>query len=86
MKIQSLTWKSDNFGQAAPAIAVRLAGGTYGVWIALFREGRATGAARPLGAGCRLTEAEAVAGAKYSNLAMGGPSATGDFQMGGATG
>lgn len=84
-KIESLTWKSDDFGPAAPAIAVKLVSGTYGVWIAIFKNGRATGAARPLAAGCRLSEAEAVAGAKASNRAMGGPSATGAFQMGGVT-
>ena len=85
MKVQALVYKADDFGTGAPHIAVRVAGGTYGVWAATFRAGRATGAAYPVGSGCRLTEAEAVAGAKAANFAMGGPSATGGFQMGGVT-
>lgn len=86
MKVTALIWKSENFGANAPHIAVQVSGGTYGVWAATFRAGRATGAAYPVGSGCRLTEAEAVAGAKAANLGMGGPSATGGFQMGGVTG
>lgn len=87
MKVQALVFKADNFGPATPCIAVQVTGGTYGVWVAKFdRNGRATGSARPIGSGSRLTEAEAVAGAKAANLSMGGPSATGGFQMGGVTG
>jgi hypothetical protein len=87
MRVTALVWKSDNFGTGAPHIAVQVAGGTYGVWVAIFDgSGRATGAARPVGSGCRLSQDEAVAGAKAANHGMGGPSATGGFQMAGVTG
>jgi hypothetical protein len=86
-KVEALIWKSEQFGTGAPAIAVRVAGGTYGVWSALFNAaGRATGAAYPIGSGRGLTEDEAIRGAKRANAGMGGPSATGDFSMGGVTG
>lgn len=87
MKVSKLVYRADNFGMDAPHIAVQVSGGSYGVWVALFdRNGRATGAARPVASGCRLTEAEAVNGAKAANHGVGGPSATGSFQMGGVTG
>lgn len=87
LTVTALVWKSEQFGTKAPHIAVQVAGGSYGVWVALFdRDGRATGAARPVASGCRLSREEAVAGAKSANFAMGGPSATGGFQMAGVTG
>lgn len=86
IKVTALVFKADNFGPSAPHIAVQVTGGTYGVWVALFENGRATGAARPVGSGARLTRDEAVAGAKSANRGMGGPSVTGSFQMGGVTG
>jgi hypothetical protein len=83
--VKALVWKSENFGTDAPCIAVQVAGGTYGVWVAIFQNGRATGAARPIGSGSRLTRDEAIAGAKQANFNMGGPSATGGFHAAGMT-
>jgi hypothetical protein len=68
MKIQRLVWKSETFGPSEPHIVVEVGNGSFGVWAAQFTgDGRATGSARPVGAGCRLTEAEALAGAKLAN-------------------
>lgn len=82
-----LIHKADNFGPAAPYIAVQHNGDNYGLWVAKFdRNGRATGGARPVGSGHHLTREEAVQGVARHNLTMGGPSVTGAFQMGGVTG
>ena len=76
MKVIKLVEKDPAFGPSRPAIAVQVSGGTYGVWVALFdRNGRATGAARPIASGCRLTEDEARAGARRANAHVRAPQA-----------
>lgn len=74
MKVTRLVEKDPAFGPSRPAIAVQVSGGTFGVWVAIFdSSGRATGAARPVASGCRLTEDEARAGARRANEQVHAP-------------